>query len=178
MRILYKMQRVSSNTAFSDSDEGLGDDHCSWDSGGLACVNSAEFQQRLKRAVPRVNSLDAEAMQISGIPSASSAKDEKLKVILQMAFQTLGVVYSSLGTSPLFVFGSAFGDVSIGDTSDILGALSIIIYTLTLIPLIKYVFVVLRANSNEESDFKGRWLEDFHCLFLDHSLEAHFRCIH
>ena len=79
-------------------------------------------------------------------------------LVLQLAFQTIGVVYSGLGTSPLYVYGNAFNDVEIGSTSDILGALSIVIYTLTLIPLIKYDFVVLRANGTGESDFKGHWL--------------------
>lgn len=36
----------------------------------------------------------------------------------------------------------------IEDTEDVIGALSLIIYSLTLIPLLKYVFVVLRANDN------------------------------
>lgn len=143
-----------STSAFSEGDEGSGDDRRSWDACRLTYENEEEFQQKLKRAVPRVDSLDNEAMHISGISSGFASKDEKPRVILQMAFQTLGVVYSSLGTSPLFVFSSAFSD-GIDDTLDVVGALSIIIYTLTLIPLIKYVFVVLRANSNEESDFKG-----------------------
>mgnify|MGYP002775660754 CR=1 FL=1 len=85
-------------------------------------------------------------------------QDPSLVLVLQLAFQTIGVVYSGLGTSPLYVYGNAFNDVEIGSTSDILGALSIVIYTLTLIPLIKYDFVVLRANGTGESDFKGHWL--------------------
>ncbi|KAL6208453.1 hypothetical protein ACLB2K_019402 [Fragaria x ananassa] len=36
----------------------------------------------------------------------------------------------------------------IKDRDDILGVLSLIIYTITLIPLIKYVFIVLQANDN------------------------------
>jgi KUP system potassium uptake protein len=36
----------------------------------------------------------------------------------------------------------------VDDDEDVIGALSLIIYTLTLIPLMKYVFVVLRANDN------------------------------
>ncbi|MCO5582927.1 hypothetical protein L7F22_036845 [Adiantum nelumboides] len=170
------MEKVFSPSTLTDADEGSGDDGRSCDKHRIASDDAGEFQQKLKRAVPRVDSLQNEAMKISGISSGPAAKDEKLRVILQMAFQTLGVVYSSLGTSPLFVFRSAFSG-GVGGTMDVLGALSIIIYTLTLIPLIKYLCVVLRANSNEESDFKGRWLEDSHCLFLDHSLGAYFHYI-
>ncbi|KAL3827848.1 hypothetical protein ACJIZ3_016650 [Penstemon smallii] len=68
-------------------------------------------------------------------------------VILQLAFQSLGVVYGDLGTSPLYVFSSTFTD-GIKDNDDIIGVLSLILYTITLLPLIKYVFFVLRANDN------------------------------
>ncbi|KAK9062332.1 hypothetical protein SSX86_019518 [Deinandra increscens subsp. villosa] len=68
-------------------------------------------------------------------------------LLLQLAFQSLGVVYGDLGTSPLYVFYNTFPD-KITDTEDIVGALSLIIYSLTLVPLIKYVFIVCRANDN------------------------------
>eukprot|EP00268_Persea_americana_P047016 TRINITY_DN4869_c0_g2_i4.p2 TRINITY_DN4869_c0_g2~~TRINITY_DN4869_c0_g2_i4.p2 ORF type:complete len:173 (+),score=29.97 TRINITY_DN4869_c0_g2_i4:3-521(+) len=68
-------------------------------------------------------------------------------LVLRLAFQSLGVVYGDLGTSPLYVFYNTFPN-QISVQEDILGALSLIIYSLTLIPLIKYVFVVLRANDN------------------------------
>jgi KUP system potassium uptake protein len=36
----------------------------------------------------------------------------------------------------------------INDSEDVIGALSLIIYSLTLIPLLKYVFIVCKANDN------------------------------
>ncbi|KAL3741117.1 hypothetical protein ACJRO7_022260 [Eucalyptus globulus] len=68
-------------------------------------------------------------------------------LLLRLAFQSLGVVYGDLGTSPLYVFYNTFPK-GIEDTEDVVGALSLIIYSLTLIPLLKYVFVVCRANDN------------------------------
>ncbi|GAB4829513.1 Potassium transporter 10 [Ancistrocladus abbreviatus] len=68
-------------------------------------------------------------------------------VILRFAFQSLGVVYGDLGTSPLYVFYNTFPR-GIDDTEDVIGALSLIIYSLTLIPLVKYVFIVCQANDN------------------------------
>ncbi|KAI6704810.1 hypothetical protein NL676_007772 [Syzygium grande] len=68
-------------------------------------------------------------------------------LLLRLAFQSLGVVYGDLGTSPLYVFYNTFPK-GIDDTEDVVGALSLIIYSLTLIPLLKYVFVVCRANDN------------------------------
>lgn len=68
-------------------------------------------------------------------------------LLLRLAFQSLGVVYGDLGTSPLYVYYNTFPH-GIDDTEDIIGALSLIIYSLTLIPLLKYVFIVCRANDN------------------------------
>ncbi|KAF9590517.1 hypothetical protein IFM89_035726 [Coptis chinensis] len=59
----------------------------------------------------------------------------------------LGVVYGDLGTSPLYVFYNTF-PMGIDDPEDVIGALSMIIYSLILIPLLKYVVLVLRANDN------------------------------
>ena len=70
-------------------------------------------------------------------------------MILNLAFQSIGVVYGDIGTSPLYVYASTFTD-GIKHNDDIVGVLSLIYYTLTLIPLIKYVFIVLRANDNAE----------------------------
>ncbi|RYR64259.1 hypothetical protein Ahy_A03g010388 isoform A [Arachis hypogaea] len=68
-------------------------------------------------------------------------------LLLRLAFQSLGVVYGDLGTSPLYVFYNTFPH-GVKDPEDVIGALSLIIYSLTLVPLLKYVFVVLRANDN------------------------------
>ncbi|KAH9709032.1 putative potassium transporter 12 [Citrus sinensis] len=69
---------------------------------------------------------------------------------LALAFQTLGVVYGDMGTSPLYVYSDVFSKVQIETEIDVLGALSLVMYTITLIPLAKYVFVVLKANDNGE----------------------------
>ncbi|CAM6112022.1 unnamed protein product [Calypogeia fissa] len=60
---------------------------------------------------------------------------------------TIGVVYGDLGTSPLYVYSAVFTGRHPSQI-EILGCLSIIIYTITLICLIKYVLIVLRANDN------------------------------
>ncbi|KAJ4971520.1 hypothetical protein NE237_004619 [Protea cynaroides] len=68
-------------------------------------------------------------------------------ITLSLAFQSIGIVYGDIGTSPLYVYSSTFTD-GIKDQEDILGVLSLIIYTITLITLLKYVFIVLWANDN------------------------------
>lgn len=69
-----------------------------------------------------------------------------------MAYQSLGVVYGDLSISPLYVFKSTFAeDIHHSKTNEeIYGVLSIIFWTLTLIPLLKYVFIVLKADDNGE----------------------------
>lgn len=68
--------------------------------------------------------------------------------ILLLAYQTLGVVYGDLGTSPLYVFPSV--SIEMPNEKDILGIFSLIFWTLTLIALVKYVFIVLRADDHGE----------------------------
>uniref|UniRef100_A0A2N9IXA3 K+ potassium transporter integral membrane domain-containing protein n=1 Tax=Fagus sylvatica TaxID=28930 RepID=A0A2N9IXA3_FAGSY len=76
-------------------------------------------------------------------------------LLLRLAFQSLGVVYGDLGTSPLYVFYNTFPRGVVDDPEDVIGALSLIIYSLTLIPLLKYVFVVCRANDNGQACLKS-----------------------
>lgn len=81
-------------------------------------------------------------------------------LLLRLAFQSLGVVFGDLGTSPLYVFYNIFPH-GIEDTEQVIGALSLIIYSLTLIPLVKYVFIVLRANDNGQGKSMSCFLENF-----------------
>jgi KUP system potassium uptake protein len=55
-----------------------------------------------------------------------------------------------IGTSPLYVFSITFID-GIHHLDDNLSVVSLIIYLLTLFPLLKYVFIVLWENDNGDS---------------------------
>ncbi|MBA0837534.1 hypothetical protein Goarm_009681 [Gossypium armourianum] len=74
------------------------------------------------------------------------------KTALLFAYQSLGVVYGDLSTSPLYVYKSTFAeDIQHSESNEeIFGVLSFVFWTLTLVPLFKYVFVVLRADDNGE----------------------------
>ena len=61
----------------------------------------------------------------------------------------LGIIYGDIGTSPLYVFNAIIGNRVINE-SVIIGALSCIIWTLTLQTTIKYVVMVLRADNRGE----------------------------
>lgn len=79
-------------------------------------------------------------------------KKESWRTVLTLAYQSLGVVYGDLSTSPLYVYKSTFAeDIKHSETNEeIYGVLSFVFWTLTLVPLLKYVFIVLRADDNGE----------------------------
>ncbi|KAJ5629716.1 potassium transporter [Penicillium herquei] len=65
-----------------------------------------------------------------------------------LAYQSLGVIYGDIGTSPLYVFSSTF--TSEPSYDDVLGAVSLVIWALTIMVTIKYVFIVLLADDEGE----------------------------
>lgn len=66
----------------------------------------------------------------------------------RLSYQSIGVIYGDIGTSPLYVYSSTFSSPPSYD--DLLGALSLIIWTITLIVTVKYVFIVLCADDEGE----------------------------
>ncbi|CAL5343738.1 unnamed protein product [Camellia sinensis] len=82
----------------------------------------------------------------------STSKKDSWKTTLLLAYQSLGVVYGDLSISPLYVYKNTFAeDIHHSETNEeIFGVLSFVFWTLTLVPLFKYVFIVLRADDNGE----------------------------
>lgn len=74
-----------------------------------------------------------------------------------LVFQTLGVVFGDVGTSPLYTFSVMFSKAPVTRNEDVLGALSLVLYTLILVPLIKYVLIVLWANDDGEGIIEFRF---------------------
>src|SRR5687767_2086366 len=72
---------------------------------------------------------------------------------LALAIGSVGVVYGDIGTSPLYAFReaahAAAGDGVAGEP-EILGVLSLIVWTLTIVVTLKYVLVLLRADNHGE----------------------------
>ncbi|KAG2611456.1 hypothetical protein PVAP13_4KG170000 [Panicum virgatum] len=84
---------------------------------------------------------------------AAGARKKSWRSELVLAYQSLGVVYGEVVTSPLYVYKSAFagGDIEHSEgNEEIYGVLSLVFWTLTLITLLKYVLVVLRADDDGE----------------------------
>ncbi|EXB80617.1 potassium transporter Kup [Acinetobacter sp. 272263] len=79
----------------------------------------------------------------------SSAKKAALPAITLAA---LGVVFGDIGTSPLYALKESFHAAhGLGiSTANVLGILSIIFWTMTLVITIKYIAIVMRADNNGE----------------------------
>lgn len=83
----------------------------------------------------------------------SSKKSRMSKLTLGGILVTLGVVYGDIGTSPLYVIRSVLiGNGGLENISEdfILGTLSLVFWTLTILTTIKYVFITLKADNNGE----------------------------
>ncbi|CAO2195773.1 unnamed protein product [Urochloa humidicola] len=102
-------------------------------------------EKMVPKRLQRFDSLHMEAGKIPG--GSIRAAKVGWGTTLHLAFQSIGVVYGDMGTSPLYVFSSTFTN-GINNTDDLLGVTSLIIYTVILLPLIKYCFIVLQANDN------------------------------
>ena len=72
--------------------------------------------------------------------------------LLTLALSALGVVYGDIGTSPLYALRECFhGPYAVPPTpANILGVLSLIVWSLVLIISIKYLAFVLRADNHGE----------------------------
>lgn len=89
------------------------------------------------------------------------------RTTLCLAYQSLGVVYGDLSTSPIYVYKSTFsgGLQLFEEDHEILGVLSLVFWSLTLIPLCKYIIFVLGADENGEGAYIGLdYLLAYQCL--------------
>ena len=64
----------------------------------------------------------------------------------------LGIVFGDIGTSPLYALRECFSSASgtVVSPENVLGVLSLIIWSLILIVSVKYIFFVLRADNHGE----------------------------
>ncbi len=78
--------------------------------------------------------------------------DPAARRLFPLTITALGVVYGDIGTSPLYAMRECFfGSHSVPPTyANVLGVLSLIIYSLLLVISIKYVAIVMRADNQGE----------------------------
>ena len=79
--------------------------------------------------------------------------EKRQKTSLTMCLVAIGIVYGDIGTSPLYVMKSILegnGGITQINESFIVGALSLIIWTITLLTTIKYVLIAMKADNHGE----------------------------
>ena len=92
----------------------------------------------------------------SASPSASgrsASQHHGIPISIGAMLVTLGVVYGDIGTSPMYVTKALLagqGGIMSVTEEFILGALSLVIWTVTLLTTVKYVLVSLRADNHGE----------------------------
>ena len=83
--------------------------------------------------------------------SSSHAASRRPSVLAGLTLGALGVVYGDIGTSPLYALKEVFHGGMVAVTpANILGVLSLLFWTLTIVVSVKYVLLILRADNNGE----------------------------
>ena len=75
------------------------------------------------------------------------------KITFSMAVVALGVVYGDIGTSPLYTmqtFLNGQGGLANADREAVLGVLSLVFWSITLITTVKYVLIAMRIDNKGE----------------------------
>ena len=81
----------------------------------------------------------------------ASASSHSKGAVAALTLAALGVVYGDIGTSPLYALKEVFAPGRVPTTPEnILGILSLVFWTLTVVVSINYVVLILRADNNGE----------------------------
>jgi len=81
-----------------------------------------------------------------GAPEKATAR----RALPFMAFASLGVVFGDIGTSPLYALRESLLSVGTPSEGDIIGIVSLLIWSLFLVVTVKYVLILLRADNAGE----------------------------
>ena len=78
---------------------------------------------------------------------------DKSKFRFGMFLVTIGIVYGDIGTSPMYVMKSILegnGGITQINEAFIIGSLSLVIWTITLLTTVKYVLIAMKADNHGE----------------------------
>ena len=92
--------------------------------------------------------------------------DSKQKLSMGMFLVALGIVYGDIGTSPMYVMKSIIegnGGIAFVDQEFIVGSLSLVIWTITLLTTVKHVLIALRADNHGEGGIFALYSLVRHC---------------
>ncbi len=81
---------------------------------------------------------------------SSSSKNQSKEQLTKLALGAIGVVFGDIGTSPLYALKEVFLSGLTIDEPHVLGALSLVFWTITLVVTIKYAIFIMRADNKGE----------------------------
>ena len=96
----------------------------------------------------------------------SNLAGNKQKFSIGMFLVALGIVYGDIGTSPMYVMKSIVegnGGIAHVDPEFIVGSLSLVIWTITLLTTVKHVLIALRADNHGEGGIFALYSLIRHC---------------
>jgi KUP system potassium uptake protein len=82
--------------------------------------------------------------------SSSQQNSGAKKRMAALTLAALGVVYGDIGTSPLYAFQDAFAHGLAPSAPNVLGVISLILWSLVFVVFVKYGLFVLRADNHGE----------------------------
>src|SRR6266446_1038133 len=88
----------------------------------------------------------------AGLSAVLPASQDRRRRLVVLCLASLGIVYGDIGTSPLYAMRECFyGQHAIAPTHvNVLGVLSLILWSLVLIISVKYLILILRADNRGE----------------------------
>ena len=104
------------------------------------------------------------------VPGAEHPDAHTIPISIAAMLVTIGVVYGDIGTSPMYVTKALLagqGGIGVVNEEFVLGALSLVIWTVSLLTTVKYVLVSLKADNHGEGGIfalysivrrYGKWL--------------------
>ena len=87
------------------------------------------------------------ADEVDHAPPSDTPRD-----LAMLSVGALGIVYGDIGTSPLYAIKECFGPAhGLAPTADnVLGILSLVVWSLVLVVVVKYLSLVMRADNHGE----------------------------
>jgi KUP system potassium uptake protein len=87
-----------------------------------------------------------------GLSAVLPASQDRRRRLVLLCLASLGIVYGDIGTSPLYAMRECFyGQHAVPPTpANVLGVLSLILWSLVLIISVKYLILILRADNRGE----------------------------
>jgi KUP system potassium uptake protein len=83
--------------------------------------------------------------------SSADEPASQRRLVVRLAIATLGIVFGDIGTSPLYALRECFGEHGVAPTpANVLGVLSLILWSLTLVVAVKYLGFIMKADNQGE----------------------------